>query len=57
MVTLLQQAGIDIDELNDGKTAQAVKPIKAVGVAGEPGVNKDGVAHARVFVFINDENK
>lgn len=48
-----EDAGVNLDELNDGQTAKSLRPIKAIGAAGEPGINADGVAKSRLFVVIS----
>ena len=32
-----------------------IKPIKAIGLAAEPGLDPNGVAHGRMFIYISEK--
>jgi hypothetical protein len=38
----------------NAETAELLTPIKAISAAGEPGVDEQGVARARLFVYISE---
>jgi uncharacterized protein DUF3352 len=47
------EVGRDLEE--DNSAVKAITPIKAVGLSAGPGIDKDGLSRARLFVFISDK--
>jgi len=56
MVDIVDKLGVGSEDSPEQQTFRTnIKPIKAVGLAGEPGIDKDGVARARLFIYISDK--
>ncbi len=56
VVDIVDKLGVGNEDSPEQQTFRTnIKPIKAVGLAGEPGIDKDGVARARLFVYISDK--
>jgi hypothetical protein len=54
-VELADQLGVGSeDSPEEAEFRKNIKPIKAVGLAAEPGLDQNGVARARVFIYIGE---
>lgn len=53
VLTLMRDSGIDT-EFAGSEAEKNLKPIKAIGAAGEPGIDAKGIARARLFVYISE---
>ena len=51
-VELADQLGVGSE---DEDVRKNIKPIKAVGFAADPGIDQNGTARARMFIYINDQ--
>jgi hypothetical protein len=55
-VELADQLGVGAEDTPEEQEFRTnVKPIKAVGFAAEPGIDQNGTARARLFIYINDK--
>jgi hypothetical protein len=55
-VELADQLGVgNEDSPEEAEFRKNVKPIKAIGLAAEPGLDQSGVARGRMFIYINDK--
>jgi hypothetical protein len=54
-VELADQLGVGSeDSPEEAEFRKNIKPIKAVGLAAEPGLDQNGVARARLFIYIGE---
>ena len=55
-VELADQLGVGSEDSPDeAEFRKNIKPIKAVGLAAEPGLDQNGVARARLFIYIGEK--
>jgi hypothetical protein len=55
-VELADKLGVGAEDTpEEQEFRKNVKPIKAVGFAAEPGIDQNGTARARLFIYINDK--
>ena len=53
---MADQLGVGSEDSPEQQTFRKnIKPIKAVGLAAEPGIDQNGVARARLFIYISDK--
>jgi hypothetical protein len=56
IVDIVDQLGVGREDSPEQEAFRKnIKPIKAIGLAGEPGIDKDGIARARLFIYISDK--
>jgi hypothetical protein len=51
-VEAYRAAGLLPEDFDDSDADKSLRPIKAIGAAGAPGLDEQGVGRARLFVFI-----
>jgi hypothetical protein len=52
---MLRGSSFQADLSDNSSAAKALKPIKAIGASGSPGLDKDGISRARMFIYIGDK--
>jgi hypothetical protein len=53
MIDVAEAAGVSPTTPEEEEMIQNVRPIRAVGIAGTPGVNDAGVGRGRLFIYID----
>jgi hypothetical protein len=52
MIDVAEATGVSPTTPEEEEMIQNVRPIRAIGIAGTPGVNEEGIGRGRIFVYI-----